>query len=64
MNSKLVNLTLLLFVLFRECATSKSFNQLKSMPVKKAVEEFGVIPDVIKTVPKDILDVSSMWRSS
>lgn len=58
MKTKLSKLTLLLFVLLGDCSASKSFNQVKSMPVKKAIEDFGICPDVIKTIPKDIVDVS------
>lgn len=28
------------------------------MSVKKAIEEFEVYPDLIKTIPKEIIDVS------
>lgn len=58
MNAKLIQLTLLFAVLFHDCSSSKSFNQVINMPVKKAIEDFEVYPDVIKTIPKDIVDVS------
>lgn len=36
----------------------KAFNEIVNMPVKKAVEEFEIYPDVIKSIPKDLVDIS------
>lgn len=58
MNAKFTRLTLLFAVLLADCSHSKSFNQVINMPVKKAIEDHEIYPDVIKTIPKDIIDVS------
>lgn len=50
----LIKLLLFLFVLYN----SKPINKCLNMSVKKAIEEFEVYPDLIKTIPKEIIDVS------
>ena len=50
---------ILLYIFLSDCSTCRAFNQGKKMPVQKAVEDFGVYPDVIKTIPKSIVEAST-----
>lgn len=62
MNAKFSLQSILLAVLFADFSSCRSSNQVTSMQVQKAVKEYEINPDVIHTIPKNIVHVSRIPR--